>query len=304
MVTSIFEELWWLEIAADGAVILYEVPLSSRTRLRLPVYPTSRLGFQISKRPSYTRLFSPLILDDEGPSEAPVDLCGVSSALMDLLDKYRKFSLVQYVLGTSSTLAPAFVPSGFTVEERYTFVSCGTPNCKRIWDGMHQKTRNVIRRAEKSQIVRRTDDIGDFIAMSKSQWGRNDTNNYPKLSRLWQALVQRDQGAILTAFGSRGKPLAKCMLIWDRSTMYYFLSTRALEKEAHNSNSLLIWHAIKSASERGLSFDLDGHHSRNSFKFQARFGLSIAPRKFVQRRTPVWGSLAIIRDWLRTEPVL
>jgi len=61
-------------------------------------------------------------------------------------------------------------------------------------------------------------------------------------------------------------------VVWDSSTMYYLLTTRAPNENDNGSVSLLIWSAIQRAHDLGLTFDLDGVTTPGIARFLSGFG--------------------------------
>jgi hypothetical protein len=107
-------------------------------------------------------------------------------------------------------------------------------------------------------------------------------------------VIRRKAGILLGSYDGNGSLSAAIALVWDNTTMYYLLSSRA-ENSHNGSISLLLWNAIRVARERNLTFDFDGIPNLKSLTFLSGFGGTPAPRLAVERIRPDYAVLRAIR---------
>jgi lipid II:glycine glycyltransferase (peptidoglycan interpeptide bridge formation enzyme) len=192
----------------------------------------------------------------------------------------------------------AFQDRGFSVTPQYTFEIDCRRSSEDIWTAMHFKTRQHIRRAEEKYVVRSVDDPQYFIKFylkNIEAFGKINRIEFECFPALFSECRSRNCGEILAAFAPDGSPVAMVYLVWGYGTMYYLLSTRAPDKSDNGSVNLLIWSAIKQASQIGLVFDLDGVYSSGTARFLSGFGGEIKTRLTVRRSRFPYSALQFVR---------
>ncbi|MCX8666127.1 GNAT family N-acetyltransferase [Acetobacteraceae bacterium B3987] len=138
------------------------------------------------------------------------------------------------------------------------------------WQDCDQKTRNLIRTADKKLSVRESDDVELFIALVRQELPQNH-HDYPLLKDLFTEACRRGQGIALYAYDGE-IPVSAALLIWDDNVLYYWQAVRVRSSNVPGLNMLLIWKAIEQAKKRGLIFDFDGFGSVRTAKMLASFG--------------------------------
>jgi lipid II:glycine glycyltransferase (peptidoglycan interpeptide bridge formation enzyme) len=199
----------------------------------------------------------------------------------------------------------AFQDRGFTVAPQYTFELDCKQSPESLWDGMHFKTRQHIRRAEEKFSVRAVDDpklFAETYTANLAAQGRVNRLELENFPALYQECSTRDCAQILAAFDAGGAPVSMACLVWSPSTMYYLLSTRRHDPNDNGSVNLLLWNAMKLANQRGLLFDLDGIYTSGTARFLSGFGGRIKTRLVVRKGTTLFNALRHCRlRWTRNE---
>jgi hypothetical protein len=285
---TIFHEPWWLEIAGDGAI--REVTVSTGGMLvgRLP-YLLSRRAPGLTKLsiPRLTHVLGPAILEPSTPGGFPNP--GRQIAITrDLISQLPKASHISFRLHRGITNTLAFDAAGYTNSVGYTVEIPPVP-AESLWLALRDKTRNVIRRAQEVLDVETIDDpeaFMDFYEANLRAKGLRSFYDRRICSRLMTACQQRGAGRMLTARDRCGRLQSAILTVWDRTTEYYFMSTRT--PDSHNgATSLVLWTALQQAARNGLTFDMDGLHVTNhrvsNLGLLAGFGGAISPRYTVRR---------------------
>jgi len=183
---------------------------------------------------------------------------------------------------TKDTLA--FQDAGFLTVVQFTSEIAPDTDAK-LWTGMRDTARRVIRRATERLNVTTCDDPEIFMAFyERNLQERGLANGYdPKICATVIGECQKRQaGRILVAAGERGDFHAAIFTVWDKTSEYYLMTTRRLDSD-NGAMSLLIWHAIQHASKHNLVFDLDGFTNPGDTQFFTRFGGVLKPRYCVQK---------------------
>jgi lipid II:glycine glycyltransferase (peptidoglycan interpeptide bridge formation enzyme) len=302
---SIFHEPWWLSAATNGLYEEVVVEQGGKIVGRLPYLPRRRGPFQVSRMPPFTHLLGPVINTGVGkPQTRLAHRLSIARALIDKLPSFTHFEQ-EFDPSADEGLAAAdglaFQDRGFAVAHHYTFEIDCRKELEHLWDAMHFKTRQHIRRAEKKYVTRTVDDPGAFThayLRNIKALGKTNILEFERFPALFAECRSRNCGEILAAFAEDGTPAAMVYLVWSRTTMYYLLSTRRVDTADSGSINMLLWSAIKHAHERGLIFDLDGVYSSGTARFLSGYGGQIKSRLSVRRSALLFGAWQGLKDRL------
>jgi hypothetical protein len=296
--TSIFHEPWWLAAATGGRYEEVVVEQGGKVVGRLPFVVSSRGPFRISRMPPFTHILGPVV--DCGVGKPQSRLTKRLSIVRALLDQLPRVAFFEQHFdprvdeGLAKADGLAFQDRGFSVATQYTFeIDCRKP-VQELWDAMHFKTRQHVRRAEEKFAVRKIDDPGLFAAVyakNTAALGRVNRVDFSFFPSLYAECSTRQCGELLATFAPDGSPLSMVYLVWGKTTMYYLLSTRGPHANDNGSVNFLLWSAMKRANELGLIFDLDGVYSSGTARFLSGFGGEIRTRLVARRSAAVFGAL-------------
>jgi Acetyltransferase (GNAT) domain len=297
---TVFHEEWWLDAATGGAYAVAEVH-AGRTIGRLPYRLTRRWGLTCSTMPTLTPFLGPAV-DVGSGSDATLFLkrLGIVRDLIQQLPPMFYFRMKCH-RGIQDVIA--FQDEGFETSVQFSHEITSAPN-EVIWMNMRDKTRNVIRRSEEQVEVFTLDDPEEFMALyAQNLEARSIISSLDESAslQLLEESLRRGRGRILATRGDGGQVTAAIFCVWDESTCYYLMSTRAANA-GNGDVSLLIWEAIKDASQRGIVFDFDGLSSPGGVIFFAGFGAVVSPRYVVTRSMKAFRPLLELREILHPNP--
>lgn len=282
---TIFHEPWWLETACEGHPTETIVEQGGTVLGRLPYLKQSaRLCGTSVVMPPLTHVLGPAL----SPDIADRDGARVHrrfSVLSELIARLPPASRVEFRLHPGLRDTMAFQAAGFTTTVDFTLHIAPAPE-DELWRRMRDKTRNVIRRADERLTVGCEAGASGFLDFyDDNLTERHRRNMYDRgvFAGLIREAVARDTGRILFARDGNGAPQAAIFTVWDHRFEYYFASTRR-DGSPNGAASLLIWHAIRHASARGLTFDMDGVSESNRLLVTG-FGGQMLPRFFVARHS-------------------
>jgi hypothetical protein len=300
---SIFHEPWWLSAATNGRYEEVLVEQGGKVVGRLPYLSTQRGCFRLSRMPPFTHLLGPVIYTGVGkPQTRLTHRLSIARELIDKLPPFIHFEQ-QFDPSADDGLAIAdglaFQDRGFGVAHQYTFEIDCRKELVHLWDAMHFKTRQHIRRAEKKYETRSVDDPAIFTEAYLSNikaHGRTNVMDFERFPALFAECRSRNCGEILAAFAEDGSPAAMVYLVWSSTTMYYLLSTRRPDAGDGGSINMLLWSAVKHAHARSLIFDLDGVYSSGAARFLSGYGGQIKPRLSVRRSGTMYGAWQYLKQ--------
>ena len=283
MEPTIFHESWWLNAATGGDVEEVQFHINGKLVGRFPyVLEKLPLGRVVCRTPPHTHILGPAI--DEGHGAACNQVLRRDSIVRELLNRLPRTTGFRHTMHSGISDMLVFQEQGYDISVQFTHTIAPGP-VETIWKAMRDKTRNVIRGAQKSLAVSGMGDIKRFVetyGINIHLSGYRNVFDMPSLSRICVAAVDRGRGKILAATRSDGRVEAAIFYVWDARRAYYLVTTR--NPDAHNGAvSLLIWTAIQECAQRNVTFDFDGVGTQGARLFYAGFGGTIALR-FVASR--------------------
>lgn len=298
LVPTIFHEPWWLQLVSRGACEEVEVRRHGQVVGRLPYWIARRRLLRTSVMPELTHALGPAV--DEGSGSINTRTLRRLDIVKELIAQLPKLSLFSQVCHRGIADVLAFQACGFDTSVHFSSEIAPAPEAQ-LWAAMRDKTRNVIRRAEERERVEELHDAELFRHFYADNLAGRSCPSYFDLdliAPLFEACRARSQGRMLMCRDDRGRPVAAVFYVWDRATLWYFLSTRDPAAGDNGAVSLLVWEAIREAARRGLVFDFDGVSSEGSARFFAGFGGRIAPRYAVRRATSGYELARRLKTWL------
>ena len=274
-----------MEAASPGAWGCAEVVWGGKTVGRLPYAVDRHRGVTRLGMPRYARVLGPVLtLPPSKPVTWRANACAVVADLVARLPRHDSFR--QHLVPDAGT-AFAFLLQGWTVEQAYTFqLAAGADVTHAAWEGMDQKTRNLVRTARTRLAVEQHADLDRFVALTRKQFvvqGLRDDHDYPTLRRVAEACLRRGHATILAARDGE-KDAASVVLLWDARTLYFWSAARDVEVAGNAAFSFLMWESLTFALGRGLTFDFDGFAKPSSASFLLGFGAEPTVRPVIRRQ--------------------
>jgi lipid II:glycine glycyltransferase (peptidoglycan interpeptide bridge formation enzyme) len=292
----VFHEQWWLSATTAGRYSEVKFMQGDHLVGRLPFVITRKWGLHMVLMPPFTHVLGPAVVSGKGKHQTR--LMNRLSIVRSLIDQLPPFDCFKQAIdptiddGLALADGLAFQDRSFQISPQYTFeIDCRSSTPEGIWEGMHFKVRQHIRRAEENCTVATVDDPHRFTGfyldnLRKSR--RRSNIQFDQFPVLLSECCARKCGTVLVALLPNGTPVAMVYLVWGHGSMYYLLSTRAPDVTDNGATSLLIWSAIKKACELGLLFDFDGIATRGIARFYSGFGGQIKTRLIVTRGRPLY----------------
>jgi hypothetical protein len=281
---SIFHEDWWLDALAPGRWREVTCERGGRMAGSLRFVERYEGNARICEMPQITRFLGPVIAPQSGKTETRIR--STHSIITELLRQIADSDHVEMTLDAGfGDLAP-FLAAGYDVRVHPTFLlDCKNQPIDKLWAGLRDKTKNIIRRARERLTVREIDDINRFTAFYKSNLdGAESYFDLSLLAPAFAAANARQQCKIVAAVDASGTPHAKVFFVWDDKYVHYFLSTRDRHMAHAGAVSLLLWTGIELAHSLGLWFDFDGGIANDArYRIMVAFGGEVANRFDVAR---------------------
>ena len=283
----IFFQPWWLDAVAPGAWAYAVARRGEEVAGVLPYAFKIRLGFfRLVGTPTFTPYLGPWL---RASTAKYANRLGEEKDLtLELIQALPRFAAFYQTFHPSITNWLPFCWSGFEQTTLYTYRIEDTADLKKLWSETRDNVRTDIKKAQKLVQVRETDDVGEFLPLHRLTFSRQNKalpHSEAVLRRLDAACAERGARKILVAAGPDGRLHAGIYLVTDARAVYYLLSGGDPELRNSGATSLLIWEAIRWASEQGKAFDFEGSTVEPIERFVRSFGGRQTPF-FVIKKTP------------------
>ena len=281
---SIFHQPWWLDAVAPDTWDEVTVEKAGRTVARFPFYRTKTFGFSVLGMPPFTRTLGPALAASGGKvvtrREREIHL------VSELIEKLPKHTFFRQLLPPSYANVLAFQNAGFCVGIEHTIEIDCRSSAERLWNGLHHKTRSLIRRASKEQRFEIVSDPVEFCQFYNSNIkleGKTLDFDPSDFVRLYRACNERDACRILALRHPLGKLSAAIFIVWWAGRMHFLLQTRDPLLASAGSIECLIWKTIEAAVGRSVVLDLDGIPNARTAHRLLPFGGEVRARTIITR---------------------
>jgi hypothetical protein len=264
----LFYRSWWLDSVCPGT---WDVSLlrsgDGQIQAVWPYAIERRLGMKLMRNPPLTPYLGPYDIQKVQCSEE------VYSALECGLPQ---FAFQQWTGLPGIKHAPLYLSRSLPFIARRTYtIDLHLPE-DLLWQHIHPKRRNAIRKAEQElQLGETFPDLQLFIDWQKAafeQKGKQYPYSVSLMDRTMKASSQHKASLSLSARNVANELQAAIWLVFDERCMYYLLSGTP-SRTHRGAVSLLLWHAIIIAKKMGLTtFDFEGSMDPDIAHFFKRFG--------------------------------
>lgn len=289
----IFDEDWWLDAACPGAWDRVEARWDGILVGDMAFHLRRRRLFSYITMPHLTRTQSPRLMPQQDkPALQRIHNLAILRELVDKLPRHDRF---ERALDIDCDSLQGFVHAGFTATHMFTMRSPPGMTPESMTLAAHQKTRRIIRRAQRECSVERSVDLDRFIRLHNHSYGEQGTIDHAILGRLFSAAQARGQAEIVFVRYGDAADTAAIILVWDHEAVYYWVIARDREQNYIGANSILIYEAMCTAHRLGRVLDLDSYVKPEVGAFLMKFGLDLAVRPVVNRSTQLWRSYDFAR---------
>ncbi len=300
----LFSSPWWLDAVAPGTWGEVTVGHDGRLRARL-AYTTARypLVGNTLGIPPLTPYLGPELYDlKRTGSRQLAEQHELMNELIERLPAHDRF-LQNFHPGVTNWLP--FYWRGFAQHTRYTYQLQDLTDLDSIWSNFSTRTRNAIRKAEKTVSIdadARPQDIYQLLQLTYANQGRSAGYPCHVLARAAEAALSRDQGRLWIARDAEGRQHAGILLVWNRDVAYYLASGSDPALRASGAMCLLMWHAIQFAAKVSRCFDFEGSMQPGIELFLRGFSPVQAPYFQVRRESTKAAFAVALKQLFRRRP--
>lgn len=285
----VFAQAWYLDACATGGawdVVLAEE--AGRVVAALPYFYKQRGPWRLASMPLFVKMLGPYLLPEfRGVLKKEH---GLLEELIKQLPPFTSFK--QNFYPTCTNWLP-FYWNNFQQTTYYTYRLHGLQELLRVGAGLNRNIRRNIQKA--AQQVRVVHDLApaQFFQLNKMSFDRQGLSfpfSLEHFQRYDAALAAHEARRFFFAVDAQGRIHSAAYLIWDKQAAYYHLSGDDPALRESGAGILLIWEAIRYASEvLGLDcFDFEGSMLPAVERIRVQFGAVQTPYFFVWKYQSRW----------------
>ena len=258
---SLYCEPWWLDVVAPGRWRILTVEKGGKLQAAWPVVFDRPHAPKAVVMPPLTQKLGMLLPDMQQKKQAEVlsEQHRLMDRLIEQLPAVKRFN--QRFHENLTNWLP-FYWRGYQQTTRYTYLVQPLGDENERWEAMRTTARTEVRKAQKAGLTVTTDMAPDAFWPLHEQvfdrQGRAAPFSRDFLRRIDQAVTTHAERVIFAAYDPEGRPHAAVYLVLHRDTAYYLLSGSDPSLRSSGATYLLLWEAMRYASERVRRFDFEG----------------------------------------------
>ena len=282
----IFCKAWWLDAVAPGQYQLIGLFDNGTLIGGLPLIKSKNTSGSYGM-PPLTQTLGVLLSEIKGKYVKQIsESKRITEALVGILEDSSYFSNNFHANFTNWL---PFMWAGYSQTTRYTYVIDGLSDEKEIWAGFAKNIKGDIKKAEKANLLVRTD-LADQLRFWKTyektfyRQGMSTPVSFEFFTRLDNMLSLRNKRQIFFVEDPQGNDHAVVYLVWDMGCAYYLMGGADPELRSSGATSYGLWAAIRFAAGVAERFDFEGSVVKSIERHFRAFGGSQVPY-FQIRRT-------------------
>jgi hypothetical protein len=276
----IFCRSWWLEAICPNGFEILTLRRDGRIVAGIPLPTRRKWGYTAIEMPALAQTLG-VLLEPATSEKHSTSLSNDINLMEGLIQALPAFDYFSMSFHYSVTNWLPFYWAGYKQTTRYTYVIHDLSNLPELYESLSQKTRNTLRKAEKSGIsVVESDDIDLFLELNKKTFARQGMKlpySGELVRRLDEACASRCARKIFLAKDPEERIHSALFAVYDGKSMYNLMQGSDPELRGSGGNSLAMWHSIEFAQGVAEKYDFEGSMLRNVERVFRSFGATQAP---------------------------
>lgn len=271
----IFSKDWWLDAVCgedNWNVVLVEK--NGEIVASLPYYIQKKYGFKIITNPKLTQNIR-LWIKYPKNQKYEKKLSYEKKVIMELIDKLPKFDIFNLYFHYSLTNWLPFYWKGFKQTTRYTYVIEDLKNIENSFLNFSKDKRENIKKSKKIISIVDSLTLQDFYEINKLTFNRQKLNipySFELINKIDVACTKNKCRKMLFAVDKKNKVHAAIYCTYDDIAVYLLMSGVDPKLRHSKAKALIIFKAMKFASENNLKFDFEGSMIQGVEQFDRGFG--------------------------------
>jgi hypothetical protein len=283
-----FQEPWWLDAVAPGAWQSLEVVRGGQVAARMSVAYRRHFGFRVIRQPPLTPTLGPWIASSG--ASLPKRMADEKDLFNRLIDQLPTWDYFEASFHHRITNWLPFHWRGFEQTTRYTYLLNDIADIEKVWSGFHECVRRNIRKAQRRLAVRTDLSLDRLLDVVELTFVRQEGRlpfRRSLVQRIDEACTARDARRMFFAEDQEKRIHAAIYVVTDRHYAYYLLGGADPRYRDSGAQNLLLWEAIRFASEASLRFDFEGSMIESIERVFRNFGATQVPYLHIRGAKPL-----------------
>ena len=282
--SSIFQSPQWLDLVSDKwDVLIYRDEMEEVMGAMPIVY--GKLG-------PWNTIQTPLLTPHLGPVLRDRTLSTIKQNMIikELANQVPNVPLIEYKLAVDHAYLPGFGWAGFECIQRLT---ARLDLTKDRWRDIKPKVRRNLNKAEKMFTILEDRNF-DLLELWDKPFTKRNLPVYISKTKMERIFKNLDTIPISAwkAVNDTGQIVSGVLVVWDSDVAYYLIGVTNHELQNRGANTLLLYHAIKEASSRGINcFDFEGSMIEGVMQFFMSFQTEIHTYSVARKFKTKWHKL-------------
>ena len=272
----VFAKDWWL----DAVCPVWDAALAKKGE-----QITGSWAYPIEHKPGVTLMRTPLLCPYLGPTVYyPNDLKPANrdryehETIAVMAAALPKVQVLNLSLEPGQKQVGIFHKMGATVQVRQTFLLELATDEVSIFQDFKESLRRNIKQGGGEYVVKAgrqyLPHLFRFHEATLKRKQKNCAYTLAELDLLMDAVERNSAGCLWVAEpAGGGEPAALLWQVWDQLRSYYFMGAQNPSETGSKALSLLLWHSIRDAKQRGHRvFDFEGSMDAGVERFFGTFG--------------------------------
>ena len=280
----LFMQAWWLNAVCTPEGKEWDVFFAEENGKIIGVLPYHLLkkwGFKIIVQPQQTQ-YNGVWIDYPKEMKLHKRYSLEKRVINNFIEQLEKLKVSFYSQNFhhSFTNWQPFYWRGFRQTTRYTYILKNIADTDTIFNNIHPRYRQKIRKCETELMVDFNLSPEEFYNFHKNSLiEKNNIITYSErlFLSVFQAASERKQGKIIAIRNKNNDLLSALFFVWDENYGYNIDTVRKINHGSNNTSVFMIWEAIKFLENCTKNYDFEGSMIEGVAKRNQYFGAKQLP---------------------------
>lgn len=286
---SVYCKSWWLDAVCPGAYELIAIRRDGVIRAGMAIPIARDRARVIVGMPPLTQTLGPLLCLPTGQKYGS-QLTYETKILRELVAAIPATDAFFINCSQMFTNWLPFHWAGYSQTTRYSYEIDDLSDLRAVYDGMSDKTRNIIRKAEKAGIrIEECDDLASVLPLFELTYTRQGMvfpHDAGLIDRIDRGAMANAGRKIFLARDGSGRLHAGIYVVYTPRRTYYIMQGTDPALRASGAPLLAHWHAIQFAASVSQRYDFVGSMMENVERVFRSFGAVQTPYFSIYKQRP------------------
>jgi hypothetical protein len=280
----LFMQAWWFDAVClpNGKhwdVLLYEE--NGKIVGAMPYHITKKNGFKIVEQPQCTQ-YNGIWIDYPQNQKLHKRYSFEKKVIDDLIAQLESLKVDFYSQNFhhSVTNWQPFYWKNFKQTTKYTYILKNITEQKKLFENIHPRYRQRIRKCETEFIVDYNllpEQFYEFHKKSLKESGQKIDYSNSIFSSIYSAAIKRNQGKIISIKNKNNELLSALFFVWDTNNGYNLITARKIIDGSNDTSIFMIWKAIEFLKDKTQNYDFEGSMIEGVAYVNQQFGAEQTP---------------------------